>query len=272
MILYSSAKINIGLHVLRKRDDGFHDIATLMHPIHLHDILELHISDKQEEDFIFTQSGLLLADDIKNNLCYKAWHVFFREVIPVKLRIHLHKQIPFGAGLAGGSSNATTVLKGLNALSGHTLTKLQLHTFASWLGSDCSFFVENVPAIAEGRGDQLSRYNIDLTGKHLVLINPGIHMDTSIAYNMIVPDSNRPKLSTILKSPLNKWKDFLVNDFETPIFKLHPSIEKLKMSLYNAGAIYASLSGSGSSVYGIFNSQPKLENTIHKLIIWEGIL
>ncbi len=272
MILFSPAKINIGLHILRKREDGYHDISTLMYPVSLSDILEFQPGKKSGEEFSWSQSGIIVEGDLESNLCYKAWKIFSMEYGRVSVRIHLHKNIPLGAGLGGGSSNAASVLKGINSIKGNPLDEDHIFKMAAQIGSDCSFFIKNEPALAKGRGEILSIYPKVLSNAYLVLIHPSIHISTDSAYKQSVPNDKRIPLEQFLEYPISKWKEFVANDFETTVFSDHPEISTIKSALYDAGAIYASMSGSGSSVYGIFGKKPVLEKELQKKVIWQGTL
>jgi 4-diphosphocytidyl-2-C-methyl-D-erythritol kinase len=243
-----------------------------MYPIGLNDIIEINIDKENDHTYSFAQTGIQIPDEIESNLCYKAWKLFCEDVKAVGVKLHLHKIIPLGAGLGGGSSNAATVLKGLNNLTGRTRSTTQLQTLASKLGSDCSFFIENKPCIAEGRGEILSNYSLDLTSYYLMLLNPGININTAAAYSMVLANDKRDKLIQTLNMAIESWKNELVNDFETAIFKKHPYIEILKKACYNAGAVYTSMSGSGASVYGIFYKEPNLDPELKKYILWQGHL
>ena len=272
VILFSPAKINLGLHVLRKRSDGFHDISTVMYPLPFRDIIEIKPGAKGDKEFTLTQSGIPVPAVEQDHLCFRAWQLFCTEHRTIPARVHLHKRIPPGAGLGGGSSNASTVLKGLNAISDSPFSNDQLKEMAAMLGSDCAIFVENQPALAEGRGEILTETSISLSDYWLVLLYPEIHVDTASAYSQVIPDERRPSIMDVLKTPIEEWKSRLTNDFEVSVFGQYPEIAHLKSQLYKAGAIYASMSGSGSSVYGLFRQkQPDIRLFSDKLL-WQGSL
>ncbi|MGZ5247702.1 MAG: 4-(cytidine 5'-diphospho)-2-C-methyl-D-erythritol kinase [Flavitalea sp.] len=286
MIVFPNCKINLGLNITRKRPDGYHDLETVFYPLPLQDILEV-IQDqnfagnressikilsesgiqkdsniKAEQTLLtsrlaFTQSGLPISGDSSTNLCVKAYNLLkaIRPELPATL-MHLHKVIPMGAGLGGGSSDGTFALKLLNDKYQLGLSELELSDLALQLGSDCPFFVLNKPCLAKGRGEMMEPLKLDLSNYHFVLIHPGIHLSTAAAFAGIKPAPSETPLETIISKPIGEWKDLLTNDFEKPVFKLYPVIEKLKGSLYEMGALYASMSGSGSSLYGIFEHQP----------------
>jgi 4-diphosphocytidyl-2-C-methyl-D-erythritol kinase len=272
VIFFSPAKINVGLQILRKRNDGFHEISTLMYPVPFNDIIEINPGTPSKRRFTMSQSGTPVPGKITENLCYKAWKVFCRRQGETPVKIHLHKRIPTGAGLGGGSSNAATVLKGLNILKGEPCTLRELEEMAASLGSDCSLFINNEPAMAEGRGEVLKKTPVQLSGYYLVLIHPGIHIDTASAYEETVPDEDRTPLLTLLGLPLKEWREQVYNDFEHTVFKKFPEIGELKSELYTAGAVYAAMSGSGSSVYGLFHGKPGPGSIPAKYILWEGML
>jgi 4-diphosphocytidyl-2-C-methyl-D-erythritol kinase len=252
MISFPNAKINLGLHITAKRKDGYHDIETCMVPIPLFDALEM-ILDKKPA---WNSSGLNIPGDPKDNLILKAEKLLRKDFpgLP-NLSIHLHKNIPMGAGLGGGSADGAFALKLMNNLFDLHLDDFFLEEYAAQLGSDCPFFIENTPKIARGRGEILEPIDLTLKGTHLVLINPGIHVGTKEAYAGITPAAPKVKLEEVL-ADRSRWKTELVNDFEQSIFKNHPQIAEIKGKLYESGAFYAAMSGSGSSVFGLFDFKP----------------
>lgn len=269
MILFPPAKINLGLNILSKREDGYHEIETCMIPIPFTDVLEI----TKSESFEFVQSGLEIPGSPGSNLCEKAFLILKNMYGISNVRIHLRKQIPMGAGLGGGSSDAAYVLKGLNELFELNISTKTLENIASKLGSDCPFFIENKPQIATGRGEVLSEINLDLKGKYLVLLNPGIHVGTKEAYDGVTPKIPLQSLKKILELPLETWQEKLNNQFEYHIFINHPRIKELKKACLDHGAIYAAMSGSGSSVFGIFNEKLNEMNDLLKSnLIYQGVL
>lgn len=252
MISFPNAKINLGLHILSKRSDGFHEIETCMVPIPLRDALEL-ILDKKPS---WNSSGLAIPGDAKDNLILKAEKLLKKDFpgLP-NLAIHLHKNIPMGAGLGGGSADGAFALVLMNNLFDLHLDDFFLEEYAAQLGSDCPFFIENTPKIARGRGEILSPISISLQGAYLALINPGIHIGTKEAYAGVTPGPSKVNLEEVL-ADRSRWKKELVNDFEASIFQNHPEIGRIKSNLYEAGAFYASMSGSGSTVFGLFQEKP----------------
>jgi 4-diphosphocytidyl-2-C-methyl-D-erythritol kinase len=256
MVLFPNAKINLGLNILRKRDDGYHELETIFYPIGLKDGLEF-IENKKNK-IVFSSSGLALNIDPEENIVVKAYRLLAADHSLPGLDIHLHKVIPFGAGLGGGSSDAAFLLKGLNDYFELGLFVSQLKKYAIKLGADCSFFLENKPAFACGVGEQLQTINFSLNDYFIVLVKPPFGVGTKEAYAGIIP--KLPKLSLLdsIKHSSDKWQNSIVNDFETSVFPLFPAIAEIKSKLIESGAIYASMSGSGSSVFGLFKSEPQL--------------
>jgi len=266
MILFPFAKINIGLEVLRKRSDGFHDLETIFYPLNLCDILEINKSD----NFNFSLSGIEIGDSTQENIVVKAYRLLQSEFNLPPVHIHLHKIIPTGAGLGGGSSDAAFALTGLNKLFLLNLSEVQLINYASRLGSDCAFFIINQPVFAEGKGNIFSEITIDLKKYTLVLIKPAISVSTSMAYRSIEPKIPEYSLKESIKLPIDCWKEKVENQFEKGIFKNSPLIKSIKESLYSEGAIFSSMSGSGSSVFGLFEFvPPHLKNLFPDCFYWE---
>lgn len=272
MLLFSPAKINLGLQVLRKRNDGFHDLQSLMYPIPFSDLIEIMPLAHGKDPLEFIQSGLRFPGDREDNICIQAWELIQQDIKLPSLKIHLHKQIPVGAGLGGGSSNASTVLRGLNTLGKHPLSPAELSAVAAELGSDCPFFLEEGPMLMEGRGEILSPFESILEASFLVLLSPGIHVSSAKAYAGVEPRIPEHYLKELLGKSLEKWKDAILNDFEESVFTSYPFIGELKNKLYQAGATYASMSGSGSALYGIFREMPRLSEDLSSYIIWQGKL
>ncbi|MEB2780152.1 4-(cytidine 5'-diphospho)-2-C-methyl-D-erythritol kinase [Algoriphagus sp. C2-6-M1] len=269
MISFPNAKINLGLHITAKRKDGYHDIVSCMIPIPLTDALEIIIDPKKTN---FAISGVQVPGDPKDNLILKAYQLLKKDFPNLPhVSIHLNKNIPIGAGLGGGSSNAAFALKLMNNLFDLILDDFFLEEYAAQLGSDCAFFVENTPKIAKGRGELLEPVELDLKGTHLVLINPRIHIGTKEAYAGVTPALPKVKLEEVL-ADRNRWKDELVNDFEPSIFKNHPEIAAIKEKLYENGAYYAAMSGSGSSVFGLFEKKPPVIKWEDRCSSFEEIL
>lgn len=256
MIVFPNAKINLGLNVVEKRADGFHNIETLFYPIPLEDALEF--IPNEEKCNRFNSSGISIPSDGKNNLVERA-HLLLQQDFSIPfVDIHLHKNIPIGAGLGGGSADAAFALKGLNQLFELGLSEQKLENYAAQLGSDCPFFIKNKAVFATGKGHDFTPVEFSLKGKYLALIYPNVHVSTAIAYSLV--KAKHPDLSIleVIKLPLNQWKNNLLNDFELSVFNQFPAIEGIKNGLYQQGAIYACMSGSGSSVFGLFEAKPEL--------------
>lgn len=255
MIVFPNSKINLGLNILRKRSDGYHDLETIFYPIPLTDILEI-IENKHPEDsprMPFSTSGFFIPETPASNICAKAYKLLKKDFPKLPfIRMHLHKCVPLGAGLGGGSSDASFALKVLNKLFNLTLTDQQLMDYADQLGSDCPFFILNKPCFATGRGEILEEINIDLSAYKLVIVNPGIHIHTGDTFSKLKPGLPGKSIKEIMTQPIKTWKKELQNDFEKIVFEQYNEIAAIKAALYAAGAIYASMSGSGSTVYGIF--------------------
>ncbi len=257
MILYPNAKVNIGLNIVARREDGFHNIETIFFPVKgLCDILEIVHIPNQEQKVRFSQTGLMLNEPSENNLCVKAYNLLSSYIELPTVAIHLHKQIPFGAGLGGGSSDGAFTLSGLNNISEKPLSKEKLLEVALKLGSDCPFFILNETCYASGRGEILNPIELSLSGYHILMVNPGIHINTSKAYSHSNPKPSVYNLQkTVFNSP-EQWKGVVVNNFEKIVFALYPEIGIIKDKLYQMGAVYSAMSGSGSTVFGLFKSKP----------------
>lgn len=263
MLLYPNCKINLGLKITGKRADGYHNIETVFFPVPLSDAIEIIDNNNTLEDLEYTQSGIPIGGDRKNNLCIKAWQLLKNDfpTLP-SIKLHLHKAIPMGAGLGGGSADGAFTVRLLNQKYQLGLTESQLIHYALKLGSDCPFFIINTPCLASGRGERLQPIPLSLSGYRLVVVNPGIHINTGWAFSKIkavegATNENaetKHSLSTAIAAPIDKWRNGLENDFEIPVFEEYPSIQSIKEVLYQKGAVFASMSGSGSSVFGIFRN------------------
>lgn len=256
MISFANAKINLGLSITEKRQDGYHNIETIFYPVKLYDVLEFGVAD----EFTFEAYGIDIPQD-GVNLCTRAYQILqkdFPEIKPVSIK--LLKNIPIGAGLGGGSSDAAFVLKALNQPNNLGLSDEQLQAYASQLGADCAFFIENKPKFAEGIGTEFSSVEVDLSAYYIVIIKPEIHISTAEAYSNITPQVPKVDLRRAIQLPIQEWKYYITNDFELGIFEKYPLIQELKNKLYEKGALYASMSGSGSSVFGIFEEEINLDD------------
>lgn len=270
MLCFPNAKINIGLHITSKRKDGFHNIETIFYPVELCDALEFVVSDKK--DPVLETSGIPIDGKLTDNLCIKAYSLLKEDFGLPGIDIHLHKIIPIGAGLGGGSSDASFMLKSLNDFFELDLSEEELIKRAKKIGSDCAFFIRNKPCIAYEKGDKLEEINILLNLYQILLVYPKIHISTKEAYANIKPKKPEKTLSELTEFPLYEWKNHIKNDFEEGIFQLYPEMEHIKNELYNMGAIYVSMSGSGSSIYGIFGQIPELPERFKDYYVWYGNL
>jgi len=274
MISFPNAKINIGLNIIEKRDDGFHNIESVFYPVSLCDALEI-IENKEDgaARFTFTSSGIEIPGAPTDNLCYFAYHLVAEHYSLPNVKVHLHKNIPIGAGLGGGSADAAFFIKLLNEKFELGISWGEMHNYAPQLGSDCSFFISNKPAFAEGRGDVYESMKLDLSNYFIVLVYPKIHINTANAYSGVKPKSpSRSLESDILNLPIEQWSDFIHNDFEDSIFPKFPEIKSIKEKLYTKGAVYAAMSGSGSTVFGIFKKETNLRSEFADCFVFEGRL
>lgn len=268
MVSFPPSKINLGLHVTRKRDDGYHELETCFYPVPWRDILEVIKSDT----FLFSASGTPIPGDHDHNLCIQAYRLLKDAFGISPVRIHLHKIIPMGAGLGGGSSDAAHTLRLLSNLFDLNLSTDRLMEFAARLGSDCSFFVQDEPMLGTGRGEILSKTDVTLSGKYIVLVKPDIHVSTADAYRGIRPAMPLKSLAEILAQRPGSWKESLTNDFEKSVFGSFPAIADIKTRLYDEGAAYASMSGSGSTVFGLFEEEVSLTHKFRDATVWSGLL
>jgi 4-diphosphocytidyl-2-C-methyl-D-erythritol kinase len=265
MIVFPNAKINLGLNVTERRSDGFHNIETVFYPIKLCDILE--IVESENAGSTLFNSGIIINCNTQNNLCIKALQLIKTDFRIPEVNIYLHKNIPFGAGLGGGSADAANVLIALNKMFDLNISDRKLMQYAAHIGSDCPFFIKNTPQLACGRGEILKDIEIDLSRYYFVLIKPNIFVATAQAYADIKPQQPKMRISEAVSKPIEEWKYFLKNDFETAIFAQFPEIKEIKAMLYSRGAIYASMSGSGSSVYGIFDNAVDISDLSEKYFV-----
>lgn len=254
MIAFPNCKINIGLHILRKREDGYHDLETVFIPLPFCDVLEIIPSSTGRTTLAVT--GAVVEGPAENNLCLRAYNLLaekFPALPPVQ--IHLHKVIPAGAGLGGGSADGAFTLKMLNDIFQLGLTQAELLQLALQLGSDCPFFIINTPCFSTGRGEIMEPLNTGLAGMGYILVNPGIHISTAAMFAMAKPGFPAISLKDKIRLPVNAWKGQVENDFEPLAAALHPEIAEIKERLYQSGAVYAAMSGSGSTVFGIFPTE-----------------
>lgn len=268
MIGFPSAKINIGLQITEKRPDGFHNIASCFYPIGWCDVLEVI----RAEAFSFSSSGIEIPGDPAHNLCVKAYDLLQKDFDLPPVAMHLLKIVPIGAGMGGGSSDAAFALKLLQQTFDLPLSTTQLEDYARKLGSDCAFFVQNRPQFCYEKGDQFEDIDLRLAGKHIVLVYPNLHISTAEAYAGVTPKRPAADLREVLRRPVAEWREWVVNDFEEGLFKKYAILPQIKQQLYDLGAEYASMTGSGSTVYGIFEKAPELSNTFAQHTVWNGQL
>ncbi len=271
MINFPKAKINLGLRVIRKRADGYHDIESVFYPIGLSDALEFKITSEEKADEIKV-TGLPIPESDSENLVLKAIKLM-RNRFPLPfLKVHLHKAIPCGGGLGGGSSDGSYMLKSINKFFNYGLSNEELRAISLDIGSDCPFFIDSEPALALDRGENLTPVPPFLEGMYIILLHPHINISTKEAYLHCYPHERRQPLTELVKYRPNDWKNLIVNDFEEYVFRMHPEIGELKKYLYNSGAIFSSMTGSGSAVYGIFGHQPSISRSLQRYLVYQGEL
>lgn len=266
MICFPNAKINLGLNVVSKRPDGYHNIETIFYPIPVKDALEI----VRAESFSFTQTGIPVDAPIEKNLVVKALNLLKTIYEIPELEVHLLKAIPFGAGLGGGSSDAAFMLKLLNDFCKLQIKGENLERIASVIGADCPFFIRNTPVFASGTGNIFEPVALTLKEYYLCLVKPNVAVSTPEAYSLVTPVVPAVSLKEIITMPVEEWKEKMVNDFEKSVFPKYPVIAAIKETLYQAGAIYASMSGSGSSVFGLFERPVNLKDKFPGCFVWEG--
>lgn len=271
MLLFPNCKINIGLNIIRKREDGFHDLETIFYPIKKQfealEILQVYSENTMDQQAVktthqpsaavnFSITGLTIAGDSSNNLCVKAYHLLKKDFpnLPA-IQMHLHKVIPMGAGLGGGSADGAFALQLLNDKFELGLLQNQLIDYALQLGSDCPFFIYNQPCFGQGRGEILTPIELDLSAYYMVLVNPNIHINTGWAFGHIKPQQPKKSLKELIQQPIQDWKHTIINDFEAAVILAHPTTADIKNKLYTLGATYAAMSGSGSTFFGLFEKK-----------------
>lgn len=268
MLVFPNAKINLGLQITERRADGYHNLLSCFVPIGWADALEVIPAER----FSFVSSGLPIPGDPVKNLCVKAYDVLNTDFGLPPVQMHLHKIVPIGAGLGGGSSDAAFALKLLNNRFELGLTTDQLESYARPLGADCAFFVQNRPQYCTEKGDVFTDIDLDLRGFYLVLVYPNLAISTAEAYARVKPRQPETPLRELLSQPIETWKDAVKNDFEESLFPKYPLLANIKQQLYDLGAVYASMSGSGSTIYGLFSAPPNTDNTFARYTVWEETL
>ncbi len=266
MIVFPNAKINLGLRILNKRPDGYHNLESYMIPVNFCDALEIVPSDNE---FSYSSSGIPVDTNIEKNLVVIAWGQMSKVYNLKPVRIHLHKMIPMGSGLGGGSADAAFTVSLLRRLYDLKICNNELEKLSEGIGSDCPFFIINKPQKIEGKG-RPTRHFLRLPKYFIVIVIPDIKISTSQAYSIVKPSNEKlPEPDAILNHE-DQWKHLLINDFEEVAFNLHPQLSTIKEDLYNAGAFYASMSGSGSSIYGLFNTKPQVDRFFKNHFVWSG--
>jgi len=251
MIIFPNAKINIGLNITSKRKDGYHNLESIFYPINWVDILEINKSDR----FEFTSSGLHIDSNPDNNLVVKAYRLMVDKFKITPCQIHLHKQIPMGAGLGGGSADASFTLTAINQLFNLNISVFELEKLADELGSDCPFFINNTPKLVNGKGNLISKINLDLSDYYIKLVNPNIHVSTKEAFNGITPKPSNTDYINFSVNDLTNSK--ITNDFESTVFSIHPILKDIKNTLETEGSFFTSMTGTGSTIFGLFKNKPK---------------
>ena len=263
MITFPLAKINLGLNVVERRPDGYHNLQTVFMPVPLTDALEVYEMDAafpSEVDCDLKVTNIAVEGDEQRNLVVRAYNMLKSE-FPDMPRVHAHlrKDIPTQAGMGGGSSDCAAMLLLLNRMFSLGLTQQQLIDRAARLGADCPIFILNRPAYAEGIGEKLTPIELSLQDYYLAIVRPNIPVPTKEAFSRITPHMPAKNCLDIVRQPIDTWRHELVNDFEESVFALHPEIGAVKQRLYDLGAVYAAMSGSGSALFGIFKKEPALE-------------
>jgi 4-diphosphocytidyl-2-C-methyl-D-erythritol kinase len=257
VIVFPNCKINLGLNVVSRRGDGYHDIETILYPVNWCDALEAVAAKDRANGARLEISGMATDISSEDNLVLRAWRLLENDHSLPAANLFLHKAIPTGAGLGGGSSDAAFTIRLISDLFDLRIPEERLHGYAAKLGSDCPFFVTNVPVIARGKGDDMQPIKVDLSAYYILIVHPRIHSSTAEAYSNIVPGKPAEPIEEIIAAPVSTWRNRLINQFEATMVHRYPEIRVLKEKFYSAGATYASMSGSGSAVYGIFSERPR---------------
>ncbi|CAM4195350.1 4-(cytidine 5'-diphospho)-2-C-methyl-D-erythritol kinase [Cytophagaceae bacterium 50C-KIRBA] len=268
MLLFPNAKINIGLYITSKRLDGFHELETCFFHVPWTDILEISPSQQVK----FSSSGLPISGEVQNNLCLRAYHALAKDFKIPPVHIHLHKIIPMGAGLGGGSADAAFTLMGLRDLFDLPLSNKQLIPYTQQLGSDCAFFLFQHAQLGKGKGDELSPISCSLQGCQVVLIYPNLGISTQEAYAQVKPQATTYDLAQSIAESMERWKDLISNDFELSLFPKYPILAQIKQDLYDQGAVYAAMSGSGSTIFGIFKKEVDLAERWADFTCFQGVI
>jgi 4-diphosphocytidyl-2-C-methyl-D-erythritol kinase len=275
MLTFPNAKLNLGLYVTAKRPDGYHALETVFLPLPWADVLEVLPAPKGQLAPSLTLTGRPIPGEVATNLCLKAYELLKADfpALPAA-QLHLHKIVPIGAGLGGGSADAAFALRALSEVFGLSLSTEGLEGYARRLGADCAFFIQNTPRLALEKGDIFEPIALDLSGTACVVVYPGLHISTAQAFAGIVPQAPAHALRAALAQPMASWRTTVLNDFEASLAPAHPVLATIKQQLYDAGATYASLSGSGSAVYGLFAGAAEAPALAwpSEYLVWRGTL
>lgn len=272
MISFPNCKINIGLHIIGKRPDGYHDLETIFYPVAWTDILEIVKNEDPNGTTEFKSTGIRVYGPKEKNLCLKGYQLLAEKYQLPPVKMHLHKILPIGAGLGGGSSDAAYTLMNLDKLFRLNISDAELENFALEIGSDCPFFIRNKPMYAIGKGNVMEAISLKLKNMFIVVVKPRVHVSTAEAYSKVIPQKKNSSLKELIRLPIEDWKECIVNDFEKSIFETYPGIRNIKNKLYKFGAVYASMSGSGSAVYGLFKEEKNLRAYFRSCTVWQGKL
>ena len=277
--IHPNAKINIGLNITNRRPDGFHDIETVFYPVRLADHLFIRLAENKDDEIFNVFSSIRTIGSVKDtsihdelskggtNIISKALALLRENYTVPPIDIALMKRIPVGAGLGGGSADAAFFIKEINSFFSLGMTTDQMKELASRLGSDCAFFIDNTPKYATGRGEIMQSVPSVLDGYKIKVIKPLFNISTKEAYSKVKPQTPKTSLLEDYKRPVKEWKDYIKNDFEQFLFPEHPELQRYKDALYESGALYAAMTGSGSALFGIFEGDPDLNDEIRQLAV-----
>ena len=270
MISFPNCKINIGLHITEKRADGFHNLESIIAPIAWNDILEIIPNEIESAEPEFKSSGIRIYGERENNLCLKAFQLLKENYNIPSIKIYLHKIIPIGAGLGGGSSDAAFSVSMLNSIFKLNISDNDQESLASKLGSDCPYFLRNKILFCYEKGNRFQEIKMPSKEYFIILIKPRVHVNTALAYSWVKPQKRKTSMQELIQRPIEEWKECIFNDFEIPVFEQYPTIKNIKARLYKQGALFASMSGSGSTVYGIFKEEKHLNTYFRSSTIFQG--
>jgi len=272
LISFPNCKINIGLHVLEKRSDGFHNIETILYPVGWSDILEIVPTETENQTTDIRCTGMRVFGTREKNLCIRAYQLLAKDHSLPPLKMHLHKLVPVGAGLGGGSSDGVHALMLINKITGLRLAESEIEKYASQLGSDCAFFINNKPVLAMGKGDEFEPIKLKTKKIFCVIVKPGVHVSTAAAYSWIKPKKRKESLKDLIQRPMSEWEGVITNDFEKIVSDRFPVVKNIKSRLYKLGAVYAAMTGSGSGVFGFFQEEKQIRTYFRSSTFWSGWL